>query len=137
MKLEDLTLDVEQHVDVQGALDDVFKSVLHRFGGGCMKADGESLQLQIEPFAGGRWFRGQHRDRAAGATDTAAKTTGAAAGGAILGLVGSMIGALAAARRRTTENVLEGMGKRKHDDAHQPPPMRPRREETIIVPPEA
>ena len=57
MKLEDLTLDVEQHVDVQGSLDDVFKSVLHRFGSGCAKPDGESLQLQIEPFAGGRWFR--------------------------------------------------------------------------------
>ena len=57
MKLEDLTLDVEQHVDVQGSLDDVFRSVLHRFGSGCAKPDGESLQLQIEPFAGGRWFR--------------------------------------------------------------------------------
>ena len=51
--------------------------------------------------------------------------------------VGSMIGALAAARRRTSENVLEGMQKRKQDDAHQPPPMPARREETIIVPPEA
>ncbi len=57
MKVEDLTLDVEQHVDVQGTLDDVFKSVLHRFGEGNTRPDGESMQLQIEPFAGGRWFR--------------------------------------------------------------------------------
>jgi len=57
MKVEDLTLDVEQHVDVQGSLDEVFKSVLHRFGEGNRRPDGESLQLQIEPFAGGRWFR--------------------------------------------------------------------------------
>jgi hypothetical protein len=57
MKAEDLTLDVEQHVDVQGSLDAVFKSVLHRFGEGNRRPDGESLQLQIEPFAGGRWFR--------------------------------------------------------------------------------
>lgn len=57
MKLEDLTLDVEQHVDVQGTQEDVFKSVLHRFGEGNTRPDGESLQLQIEPFAGGRWFR--------------------------------------------------------------------------------
>ncbi|HTK25599.1 MAG TPA: SRPBCC domain-containing protein [Pyrinomonadaceae bacterium] len=57
MKAEDLTLDVEQHVDVQGSLDEVFKSVLHRFGEGNRRPDGESLQLQIEPFAGGRWFR--------------------------------------------------------------------------------
>lgn len=62
MKIEDLTLDVEQHIDVQGGLDDVFKSVLHRFGEGNRRPDGESLQLQIEPFAGGRWFR----DRGAG-----------------------------------------------------------------------
>jgi len=77
------------------------------------------------------------RGRAADATDTAAKTTGAAAGGAILGLVGSIVGALAAARRRTTENVLEGMQKRKRDEARQPPPMPERREEPMIVPPEA
>lgn len=57
MKIEDLTLDVEQHVDVQGTLDEVFKSVLYRFGEGNRRPDGESLQLQIEPFAGGRWFR--------------------------------------------------------------------------------
>ena len=57
MKIEDLTLDVEQHVDVQGAIEDVFKSVLHRFGEGSAKPDGESMQMQIEPFAGGRWFR--------------------------------------------------------------------------------
>lgn len=57
MKFEDITLDVEQHVDVQGSLDDVFKSVLYRFGEGNTRPDGESLQLQIELFAGGRWFR--------------------------------------------------------------------------------
>ena len=57
MKIEDLTLDVEQHVDVQGSLDEVFKRVLYRFGEGNRRPDGESLQLQIEPFAGGRWFR--------------------------------------------------------------------------------
>ena len=57
MKLEDMTLDLEQHVDVQGALDDVFKSVLHRFGEGNLGPNGEPLQLRIEPFAGGRWFR--------------------------------------------------------------------------------
>ena len=57
MKVEDLTLDLEQHVDVQGSPEEVFKSVLHRFGEGNRRPDGESLQLRIEPFAGGRWFR--------------------------------------------------------------------------------
>jgi len=103
-------------------------------------ASGPRAQARAEQQTNARRNTGPtqaDRDRAADATDTAAKTTGAAGGGAILGLVGSMIGALAAARRRTSENVLEGMQKRKQDDAHQPPPMPARREETIIVPPEA
>ena len=57
MKIEDLTLDVEESVEVNGAAADVFKTVLHRFGEGCVRPDGESLNLQIEPWAGGRWFR--------------------------------------------------------------------------------
>jgi hypothetical protein len=57
MKLEDITLDVEQYVDVQGGLEDTFKSVLYHFGEGSLGPNGESLRLQIEPFAGGRWFR--------------------------------------------------------------------------------
>lgn len=57
MNFNEMTLDVEQHVDIQGTLEDVFKSVLHRFGEGSVTPDGDSLQLQIEPFAGGRWFR--------------------------------------------------------------------------------
>jgi hypothetical protein len=57
MKLEDLTLDVEESVDVNGTAQDVFKSVLYRFGEGNVKPDGESINLIIEPFAGGRWYR--------------------------------------------------------------------------------
>jgi len=57
MKIEDLTLDVEESVEINGAAEDVFKSVLYRFGEGNVRPDGESLQLQIEPWAGGRWFR--------------------------------------------------------------------------------
>jgi hypothetical protein len=77
------------------------------------------------------------RDRAAEASDTAAKTTGAAAGGAFLGLVGSMIGALAAARRRSNKSVSDGMQKRKRDDLREPPSTPARHDETIIVPPGA
>ncbi len=57
MKIEDLTLDIEQSVEVNGLIEEVFKSVLHRFGEGNTAPNGESLQLQIEQFAGGRWFR--------------------------------------------------------------------------------
>jgi hypothetical protein len=57
MKVEDLTLDIEESVDINGAAADVFKSVLHRFGEGNVRPDGEPLDMQIEPWAGGRWFR--------------------------------------------------------------------------------
>jgi len=73
------------------------------------------------------------RDRAAEASETAAKT----AGGAFLGLVGSMIGALAAARRRISKSVSDGVQKRKREDLHEPPSTPARHDETIIVPPGA
>jgi len=57
MKIEYLTLDIEESVEINGAADDVFKSILYRFGEGNMRPDGEPLHLQIEPWAGGRWFR--------------------------------------------------------------------------------
>jgi hypothetical protein len=57
MKFEDMTLDVEQHVEVQAAIGDVFKGVLYRLGEGNARPDGESMQMILEQWAGGRWFR--------------------------------------------------------------------------------
>ena len=57
VKLENLTLDIEQHVEVRADIGDVFKGVLYRFGEGNVRPDGESLQMILEPWAGGRWFR--------------------------------------------------------------------------------
>ncbi len=57
MKLEDMTLDVEQHIEVQGSIEDAFRSVLNRFGKGLAKPDGEILHMNIEEWAGGRWYR--------------------------------------------------------------------------------
>src|SRR5262245_32161999 len=57
IKLEDMTLDVEQHVEVNAAIGDVFKGVLYRFGEGSTRPNGESLQMVLEPWPGGRWFR--------------------------------------------------------------------------------
>lgn len=57
MKFEDMTLDVEQNIEVQGSIEDVFKSVLNRLGEGFAKPDGELLQMNLEEWAGGRWFR--------------------------------------------------------------------------------
>ena len=56
MNLEDMTLDVEQHIEIQGPIDEVFKSVLYRLGKGNMLGDG-SMQMNLEEFAGGRWYR--------------------------------------------------------------------------------
>jgi hypothetical protein len=62
MKLEDMTLDIEQRIEVKAAIGDVFKGVLYRFGEGSTRENGESLQMILEPWPGGRWFR----DRGAG-----------------------------------------------------------------------
>ena len=57
MKLEDLVLDVEQHIDIKAAPEKAFAAVLHRFGKGNTRPDGVSLQMELEPKAGGRWYR--------------------------------------------------------------------------------
>jgi hypothetical protein len=57
MNLEDLTLDVQQHVDINTTPEKAFAAVLHRFGKGNTKPDGESLQLLLEATPGGRWYR--------------------------------------------------------------------------------
>lgn len=57
MSFEEMTLDLEQSVEVNGKIEDVFKSVLHRFGEGNLRPEGVNMQLQIEEWAGGRWFR--------------------------------------------------------------------------------
>ena len=57
MKLEEMTLDVEQSLEINAKIEEVFERMLFRLGEGNTRPDGESLQLQIEPWAGGRWFR--------------------------------------------------------------------------------
>src|SRR5690349_11032311 len=62
MNLEEMTLDLEQTVEINATLEDTFKGLLHRFGKGNQAPNGEPLNLELEPFAGGRWYR----DRGAG-----------------------------------------------------------------------
>jgi hypothetical protein len=57
MNFEDITLDVEQSVEIKAAIGDVFKGVLYRLGEGNARPDGESMQMILEQWAGGRWFR--------------------------------------------------------------------------------
>ena len=57
MNLTDLTLDVEQNIEIKADIGDVFKSTLYRLGEGNKRPDGESLNLILEQWPGGRWFR--------------------------------------------------------------------------------
>jgi hypothetical protein len=57
MTLDDLTLDITQSIDIKADIGDVFRSVLHRLGEGRTGAQGEPLQLTLEQWPGGRWFR--------------------------------------------------------------------------------
>jgi activator of Hsp90 ATPase-like protein len=57
MQLNDMTLDVEQHIEVKAAIGDVYRSMLRRFGEGFTNLKGESLDMVLEQWPGGRWFR--------------------------------------------------------------------------------
>ncbi|MEP7365854.1 MAG: SRPBCC domain-containing protein [Acidobacteriota bacterium] len=57
MNIDNLTLDIQQHIEVQAPIDKVFQAMLHRFGEGNTRPDGESLQLLLEAWPGGRWYR--------------------------------------------------------------------------------
>src|SRR5580704_12051977 len=57
MTIEDLTLDSTQSIDVKADIGDVFRSVLRRLGERAANAQGESMQMTLEQWPGGRWFR--------------------------------------------------------------------------------
>jgi hypothetical protein len=57
MKLDEMTLDLEQQVEVKADIGDVFKGVLRQFGEGSTDPNGESMQMILEQWPGGRWFR--------------------------------------------------------------------------------
>jgi hypothetical protein len=57
MNFDEMTLDIQQTVQVKAAIGDVYRSVLHRFGEGNTNPQGESMQMILEPWPGGRWFR--------------------------------------------------------------------------------
>jgi hypothetical protein len=57
MDIADLTLDIEQHLEIKGDIGDVFRRMLYRFGEGNTRPNGESLDLILEQWPGGRWFR--------------------------------------------------------------------------------
>ena len=56
MTFDDLTLDTIQSLDTKANIEVVFQSVLHRLGEGFTNPQGESMQMKMEPWPGGRWF---------------------------------------------------------------------------------
>jgi hypothetical protein len=57
MTLNDLTLDLTQSIDVQADIGEVYRSLLHRLGEGSTNPQGESMNMTLEQWPGGRWFR--------------------------------------------------------------------------------
>src|ERR1700726_1120585 len=55
--LENLTLAINQEIHVQAPLDVTFAALLEQLGPGNETPDGKSLNMKIEPWPGGRWFR--------------------------------------------------------------------------------
>lgn len=54
---EDLRLTIDQEIHVQAPLETTFAALLEQLGPGNQTPDGKSLDLKIEPWPGGRWFR--------------------------------------------------------------------------------
>src|SRR6202163_4811692 len=55
--LENLTLTINQEIHVQAPLDATFTALLEQLGPGNETPDGKSLNMKIEPWPGGRWYR--------------------------------------------------------------------------------
>jgi Activator of Hsp90 ATPase homolog 1-like protein len=57
MNLEDLTLEVEQHIDIKATPEKAFAAVLSQLGKNNTTPDGKPMDLLLEPKPGGRWYR--------------------------------------------------------------------------------
>lgn len=57
MTTDEMTLDLTQKVKINAALGDVFRKMLHNLGEGNTDPGGNNLNLILEQWAGGRWFR--------------------------------------------------------------------------------
>src|SRR5260370_22981100 len=55
--LENLTLTIDQEIHVQAPLDVTFTALLEQLGPGNETPDGKSLNMVLEPWPGGRWYR--------------------------------------------------------------------------------
>jgi uncharacterized protein YndB with AHSA1/START domain len=55
--LEDLTLTINQEIQVKAPMDVTFAALLEQLGPGNETPDGKSLNMKIEAWPGGRWYR--------------------------------------------------------------------------------
>jgi hypothetical protein len=55
--LENLTFTISQEIHVEAPLDVTFAALLEQLGPGNETPDGKSLNMRIEPWPGGRWYR--------------------------------------------------------------------------------
>jgi len=55
--IEDLTLSITQEIQVKASIEKTFESLLAELGPEGTRPDGTSMQMKIEPWAGGRWWR--------------------------------------------------------------------------------
>ena len=55
--LEDLALTINQEIRVHAPVDVTFAALLEQLGPGNETSDGISMNMKIEPWPGGRWFR--------------------------------------------------------------------------------
>jgi hypothetical protein len=55
--IEDLTLSITQEIQVEASIEKTFESLLAELGPEGTRPDGTSMQMKIEPWAGGRWWR--------------------------------------------------------------------------------
>jgi len=57
MNLADMTLDIEQHIEVNAPIAEVFDGVVKQISERSITPDGQPMPLKLELRPGGRWFR--------------------------------------------------------------------------------
>lgn len=55
--IENLMLRITQEIRVRASLDTTFDALLEQLGPLSERTDGTSMQMKLEPWPGGRWFR--------------------------------------------------------------------------------
>src|ERR1700733_1522711 len=55
--IEDMTLNITQEIHVRAPLDVTFAALLEQLGPESTMLDGKPMNMKIEPWPGGRWFR--------------------------------------------------------------------------------